>query len=165
NKVTIASTAAITSKVYDDDEPLLLVSKPNQRGSVWFNPIPKASKEDKQEEAYDNNEETKDMSKAGGILVIMMPQATLLSKERRHRSYVVALKVRVPPIGSFAPLCIAIDLVSVLDVRQGMTREKLWMLKCTMQLVVSSLGLGTSSPLWPSQPSQVLRGSSLYDRC
>ncbi|URE22936.1 hypothetical protein MUK42_33374 [Musa troglodytarum] len=50
-----------------------------------------------------------------------MPQAALLLEERRHRSYVVALKVKAPSIGSFAP----INLVTMLDMNQGMTRENL----------------------------------------
>ncbi|CAL9766882.1 unnamed protein product [Musa acuminata subsp. burmannicoides] len=45
----------------------------------------------------------------------------------------VALKVKEPPIGSFAPLYAPIDL---------MTGKKLRMLKRAMRLVVSSLGLG-----------------------
>ncbi|RWW30069.1 hypothetical protein GW17_00005354 [Ensete ventricosum] len=81
-------------------------------------------------------------SRAGGVLVSVMPQAALLSEGRRHRSYVVALKVKAPPIGSFAPLRASIDLVTVLDVSQGMTGEKLRMLKRAMRLVVSSLGPG-----------------------
>ncbi|URE49178.1 hypothetical protein MUK42_13796 [Musa troglodytarum] len=43
----------------------------------------------------------------------------------RHHSYMVALKVKAPPIGSFAPLHTPIDLVMVLDLSQGMIREKL----------------------------------------
>ncbi|RWW31939.1 hypothetical protein GW17_00003414 [Ensete ventricosum] len=54
----------------------------------------------------------------------------------------VALEVKAPSIGSFAPLCALIDLVTALDVSQGMIGEKLWMLKRAMQLVVSSLGPG-----------------------
>ena len=54
----------------------------------------------------------------------------------------VSLKVKVSLIGSFTPLYAPIDLVIVLDMSQGMTEEKLQMLKHTMQLVVSSLSLG-----------------------
>ncbi|CAL9052447.1 unnamed protein product [Musa banksii] len=81
-------------------------------------------------------------SRAGGGLVSVMPQAALLSEGRRHRSYVVVLKVKAPPIGSFAPLRAPIDLVTVLNVSQGMTGEKLRMLKRAMRLVVFSLGPG-----------------------
>ncbi|URD87883.1 zinc finger family protein [Musa troglodytarum] len=67
-----------------------------------------------------------------GVLVSMMSQATLLSEEWRHQSYMVALKVKEPLIGSFAPLYAPIDLVTMLDVSQGMIGEKLRMLKCAM---------------------------------
>ncbi|CAD5196717.1 unnamed protein product [Musa acuminata subsp. malaccensis] len=70
----------------------------------------------------------------------MMSHAALLSKERRNRSYMVALKVKALPIRSFTPLCTQIDLVTMLDMSQGMTGEKFQMLKRVMRLVVSSLG-------------------------
>ncbi|URD84365.1 hypothetical protein MUK42_05782 [Musa troglodytarum] len=44
-----------------------------------------------------------------------MPQTTLLSEERRHRSYVVTLKVKAPPIESFTPLRASINLVIMLN--------------------------------------------------
>ncbi|URD97175.1 zinc finger family protein [Musa troglodytarum] len=172
NRVAAAASAAVAAKVYDDDEPLLIVSRRNQGGGMRFNPIPEAANEDKDEEDGEDEEteavEREDefygllatpragsagctdggvrrptpMSRAGGVLVSVMPQAALLSEGRRHRSYVVALKVKAPPIGSFAPLRAPIDLVTVLDVSQGMTGEKLRMLKRAMRLVVSSLGPG-----------------------
>lgn len=37
-------------------------------------------------------------SKADGILMSVMSQATLLSKERRHQSYMVTLKVKALPM-------------------------------------------------------------------
>ncbi|CAL9079938.1 unnamed protein product, partial [Musa textilis] len=43
--------------------------------------------------------------------LFMMLQAALFLKEWRHRSYVVALKVKAPPIGSFVPLRASIDLM------------------------------------------------------
>ncbi|RWW78990.1 hypothetical protein BHE74_00012745 [Ensete ventricosum] len=170
---------AAAAKVYDDDEPLLLVPKPNQGGGVRFNPIPEAANEDKDEDEYGDDEETDDFdredefhgllatprsrspglradggvpcrptprSRASGVQVSVMPQAALLSEGRRHRNYVVALKVKAPPIRTSAPLLdpapgrAPIDLVTVLDVSQGMTGEKLQMLKRAIRLVVSSLG-------------------------
>ncbi|URE08130.1 zinc finger family protein [Musa troglodytarum] len=154
------------AKVYDDDEPLLIVSATNKGGGVRFNPIPEASNEDNDE--YDLERENKfrgllatpppprshgggvprrptTRSRAGGVQVSMMPQAALLSEGRRHRNYVVALKVKAPrmrpanllsPAGGRTP----IDLVTVLDVGQGMTADKLQMLKSKMRLVVSSMG-------------------------
>ncbi|RWW04395.1 hypothetical protein BHE74_00002565 [Ensete ventricosum] len=84
-------------------------------------------------------------SRAGGVQVSMMPQAALLSEGRRHQNYVVVLKVKAPrmrpanllgPAGERTP----IDLVTVLDVGQGMTADKLQMLKSKMRLVVSAMG-------------------------
>ncbi|XP_064971910.1 E3 ubiquitin-protein ligase WAV3-like [Musa acuminata AAA Group] len=162
---------AAVAKVYDDDEPLLLVPKPNQGGGVRFNPIPEATNEDKDEDEYGEGEDEfhgllatprsrspglradggvpcrpTPRSTASGVQVSVMPQAALLSEGRRHRNYVVALKVKAPPIRSSAPLLdpapgrAPIDLVTVLDVSQGMTGEKLQMLKRAIRLVVSSLG-------------------------
>ena len=65
------------------------------------------------------------MFKASGILVIVMLQAALVLEEWRHQSYVVALKVKVSPIRFLAPLCALIDVVIVLEIRQGMIAEKL----------------------------------------
>ncbi|WOL08078.1 hypothetical protein Cni_G16830 [Canna indica] len=165
------ATAAPAAKVYDDDEPLLVVSKPNHGGGMRFNPIPEAANEDE----YGDDDEIEDLeredefhgllatppsrspgrvdagaprrlrSRSGGVQVTVMPQAALLSEGRRHRNYVMVLKVKAPPIRS-APLLdpargrAPIDLVTVLDVSQGMTGEKLQMLKRAMRLVVSSLG-------------------------
>lgn len=58
----MVATIVITAKVYDDDEPLLLMSTPNQGGSMQFNLIPKAANEDKDEKAY-NEEEMKDVKR------------------------------------------------------------------------------------------------------
>ncbi|XP_074557449.1 E3 ubiquitin-protein ligase WAV3-like [Curcuma longa] len=148
NKVAVAD--APSGKVYDDDEPLLLAPRANQAGGIRFNPIPEAVDEDDKNEESDAEEllpsrKSRPRSCASGLQVTVMPQASLLSEGRRHRKYVVAIKVKAPPLRS-APLidqtrCRApIDLVTVLDVSQGMTGEKLQMLKRAMLLVVSSLG-------------------------
>ncbi|XP_009400831.2 E3 ubiquitin-protein ligase WAV3 [Musa acuminata AAA Group] len=166
NRLTAAAV-----KVYDDDEPLLIVSTTNKGGGVRFNPIPEAANEDEDERGNDEDDlERKNKfrgllatppsprshgggvprrpttrSRAGGVQVSMMPQAALLSEGRRHRNYVVMLKVKAPrmrpanllsPAGGRTP----IDLVTVLDVGQGMTADKLQMLKSKMRLVVSSMG-------------------------
>ncbi|CAL9109610.1 unnamed protein product, partial [Musa acuminata var. zebrina] len=115
NIVATVATIPVTTKVYNDDKPLLLMSKPNQRESVQFNPIPKAANEDKDNKAYGDNEEIEDEYRADGILASVMSQAAMLSKERRHQSYIVALKVKVPPIRSLTPLYTSIDLVTMLD--------------------------------------------------
>ncbi|KAG6478966.1 E3 ubiquitin-protein ligase WAV3-like [Zingiber officinale] len=146
----VAVADASSAKVYHDDEPLLLAPKTNQAGGGRFNPIPEAADEDdKNEESGDQGElhgllQSTPKSRVGGVHVIVMPQAALLSEGRRHRNYVVAIKVKAPPLRS-APLLYQtrgrapVDLVTVLDVSQGMTGEKLQMLKRAMLLVVSSL--------------------------
>ncbi|THU73930.1 hypothetical protein C4D60_Mb04t28040 [Musa balbisiana] len=161
-------------KVYDDDEPLLAAYKTNQGGGVRFNPIPEAANEDEDEygDSEGNNLEQEDefngllatplshspssddqgvprrltpKLKAVALQVSVTPQAALLSEGRKHRNYVVAVKVKAPSIASARLLDTAsgrapIDLVTVLDVGQGMMAEKLQMLKRSMRLVVSSLG-------------------------
>ncbi|WOL19343.1 hypothetical protein Cni_G28141 [Canna indica] len=167
NRVPVGATAA---KLYNDDEPLLFVSKVNPGGALRFNPIPEVADEEENENEENDLEPEDELqgllanpasrcrsfddggipcppptrSTSGGIQVSVMQQAALLSEGRRHRNYVVALKVKAPPIQSAhlgqargrAP----IDLVMVLDVSRGMTGEKLHMLKHSMRLVISSLG-------------------------
>ncbi|XP_074574578.1 E3 ubiquitin-protein ligase WAV3 [Curcuma longa] len=148
NKVAVAD--APSSKVYDDDEPLLLAPRANQAGGIRFNPIPEAvDVDDKDEENGDEEDlpihQSTPRSRSSGLQVTVIPQAALLSMGRRHRTYVVAIKVKAPPLRSAALLDqtsgrAPIDLVTVLDVSQGMTGEKLQMLKRAMLLLVSSLG-------------------------
>ncbi|URD96410.1 zinc finger family protein [Musa troglodytarum] len=168
------AAAATAVKVYDDDEPLVAAFKTNQGGGVRFNPIPEAANEDEDEygDNEGNNLEQEDefnellatplshspstddqgvphrltpKLKTVALQVSVIPQATLLSEGRKHRNYVVAVKVKAPSIASARLLDTAsgrapIDLVTVLDVGQGMMAEKLLMLKRSMRLVVSSLG-------------------------
>ncbi|RWW69533.1 hypothetical protein BHE74_00022860 [Ensete ventricosum] len=82
--------------------------------------------------------------KAVALQVSVIPQAALLSEGRKHRNYVVAIKVKAPSIASARLLDTAsgrapIDLVTVLDVGQGMMAQNLQMLKRSMLLVISSL--------------------------
>ncbi|URD86637.1 STYKc [Musa troglodytarum] len=63
NKVAVAYATIVATKVYDDNELLLLMSKPNQGGGVRFNLIPEATNEDKDEEAYSNDEEMEDVER------------------------------------------------------------------------------------------------------
>lgn len=127
------------AKVYDDDEPLL-APKAAANGS-GFNPIPEADEED-------------DASMEGefrgffphpprlrtGLTVTVAPEAALVSSGRRHGKYVVVVKVKAPGLRSSASRRAPIDLVTVLDVSQGMMGEKLQMLKRGMRLVIASLG-------------------------
>ncbi|KAG6522024.1 E3 ubiquitin-protein ligase WAV3-like [Zingiber officinale] len=149
NKVAVAHSPS--AKVYDDDEPLLLAPRANQTGGIRFNPIPEAvDEDDKNEESGDEEDlpirKSTLRSRDSGLQVTVMPHAALLSEGRHHRKYVVAIKVKAPPLRS-APLLdhtsgrAPIDLVTVLDVSQGMTGEKLQMLKRAMLVVVSSLGV------------------------
>ncbi|KAG6521883.1 hypothetical protein ZIOFF_019016 [Zingiber officinale] len=146
----VAVTDAPSAKVYDDDEPLLHSPGANQARGIRFNPIPEAIDVDDMDEENGDEEDlpihqSTARSRASGLQVTVMPQAALLSEGRRHRKYVVAIKVKAPPLRSAALLDqtsgrAPIDLVTVLDVSQGMTGEKLQMLKRAMLLVVSSLG-------------------------
>ncbi|XP_072986127.1 E3 ubiquitin-protein ligase WAV3 [Typha latifolia] len=131
-------------KAYDDDEPLV-ASKTSQ--GVPFNPIPEADEDDSENHdgAYDKMDifanpkcvTTNSRTTGSGVAVSVMPEAALVSSGRRHGNYVVAIKVKAPPVRARrAP----IDLVTVLDVSQGVTGEKLQMLRRAMRLVIASLG-------------------------
>ncbi|KAL6885528.1 hypothetical protein ACP4OV_010307 [Aristida adscensionis] len=124
--------AADGRKLYDDDEPLLAPKAAANGGG--FNPIPEA---DEDEEAEFRGFFPR--PRTSGPAVTVAPEAALLSSGRRHGKYVVAVKVKAPG-SSAAPRRAPIDLVTVLDVSQGMMGEKLQMLKRGMRLVVASLG-------------------------
>ncbi|KAL6653228.1 hypothetical protein ACP70R_012153 [Stipagrostis hirtigluma subsp. patula] len=119
-------------KLYDDDEPLLAPKAAANGGG--FNPIPEA---DEDEEAEFRGFFPR--PRTSGLAVTVAPEAALVSSGRRHGKYVVAVKVKAPG-SSAAPRRAPIDLVTVLDVSQGMMGEKLQMLKRGMRLVVASLG-------------------------
>ncbi|XP_062185371.1 E3 ubiquitin-protein ligase WAV3-like isoform X2 [Phragmites australis] len=126
-------------KLYDDDEPLLAPKAAANGGG--FNPIPEADEDDGDEEAEFRGFFPR--PRTSGLAVTMAPEAALVSSGRRHGKYVVAIKVKAPGLRSslVAPKRRApIDLVTVLDVSQGMMGEKLQMLKRGMRLVVASLG-------------------------
>ncbi|KAG1361783.1 E3 ubiquitin-protein ligase WAV3 [Cocos nucifera] len=169
-KIKPVSATAAVKKVYDDDEPLLPSTRTTQGGTnVLFNPIPEADEDDDDElEAQDEGENfhgflTKDKNNnnsnlsrspscranagtrradAGEVEVSVMPEAALVSSGRRHRNYVVALKVKAPAAAPLLSRCrrAPIDLVTVLDVSGGMTGAKIQMLKRAMRQVISSLG-------------------------
>ncbi|XP_010275508.1 PREDICTED: uncharacterized protein LOC104610543 [Nelumbo nucifera] len=155
------------SRVYDDDEPLL-----SPTAGARFVPIPEADENEGEEENDVDDEidefqgffvnpirsssykETDETAINTGVLrnveVRMLPEAAVVSVDRSHETYVVALKLKAPPSsarnsnttsalldpGRRAP----IDLVTVLDVSGSMTGAKLQMLKRAMRLVISSLG-------------------------
>ena len=91
-----------------------------------FNPIPKAANKDKDEKAYndDEKEDVKREDELYGLLVVPHTPDLLTALMEE----------------SFTPLHTSIDLVMILDMSHGITREKLRMLKCAMRLVVFSLG-------------------------
>jgi uncharacterized protein YegL len=134
---TAPSVGGGHTKVYDDDEPLVAPKAAGNGGG--FNPIPEADDED--------NEEFRGIfparpsrASSSGLAVTVAPEAALVSSSRRHGKYVVAVKVKAPPSSSSSPRRVPIDLVTVLDVSQGMMGEKLQTLKRGMRLVVASLG-------------------------
>ncbi|URE20447.1 hypothetical protein MUK42_05879 [Musa troglodytarum] len=61
-----------------------------------------------------------EMMSSMGSLRPLKPDLIIALKQR-YRGNVVALKVKAPSIGSFAPLRTSIDMVTVLDVSQAMT--------------------------------------------
>ncbi|CAL5029097.1 unnamed protein product [Urochloa decumbens] len=127
-----------SSKLYDDDEPLLA---PKAAGN-GFNPIPEADDEEEQAAEFRGFFPGK-AAAASGLAVTVAPEAALVSSGRRHGKYVVAVKVKAPGLmrsSAMAARRAPIDLVTVLDVSQGMMGEKLQMLKRGMRLVVASLG-------------------------
>lgn len=138
---------AAASKLYDDDEPLLTPKAAANGGGGGFNPIPEADEDDEEQAAaaaefrgFFPRPPTRTSS---GLAVTVAPEAALVSSGRRHGRYVVAVKVKAPGLrrsSSAAPRRAPIDLVTVLDVSQGMMGEKLQMLKRGMRLVVASLG-------------------------
>ncbi|KAE8772666.1 protein binding protein [Hordeum vulgare] len=140
-----AAKAAGVPKVYDDDEPLL-APKAAANGS-GFNPIPEADEddEDEGEDAAGREGEFRGFfphppRARTGLAVTVAPEAALVSSGRRHGKYVVVVKVKAPGLRSSASRRAPIDLVTVLDVSQGMMGEKLQMLKRGMRLVIASLG-------------------------
>ncbi|CAM0908038.1 unnamed protein product [Alopecurus aequalis] len=139
---TPPTPAAGVPKVYDDDEPLL-APKSAANGS-GFNPIPEAD-EDDEDDAGTREGEFRGFfphppRPKAGLAVTVLPEAALVSSGRRHGKYVVVVKVKAPGLRSSASRRAPIDLVTVLDVSQGMMGEKLQMLKRGMRLVVASLG-------------------------
>ncbi|CAN6227479.1 unnamed protein product [Urochloa humidicola] len=136
-----------SSKLYDDDEPLVAPKAAGNGGG--FNPIPEDDDEDDVEQEGGAAEfrgffPSRSRAAASGLAVTVAPEAALVSSGRRHGKYVVAVKVKAPGLprssSSSAARRAPIDLVTVLDVSQGMMGEKLQMLKRGMRLVVASLG-------------------------
>nr|CAB3486329.1 unnamed protein product [Digitaria exilis] len=140
-------TPPSSAKLYDDDEPLLAPKAAANGGG--FNPIPEADDED--DATADDEQQGAEFRgffprpRTSGLAVTVSPEAALVSTGRRHGKYVVAIKVKAPGLRSSSsatttPRRAPIDLVTVLDVSQGMMGEKLQMLKRGMRLVVASLG-------------------------
>ncbi|XP_071363329.1 E3 ubiquitin-protein ligase WAV3 isoform X2 [Zea mays] len=131
------------AKLYDDDEPLLAPKAAANGGG--FNPIPEADEDDEEEQGaaeFRGFFPCPRSRTTSGLAITVAPEAALVSSGRRHGKYVVAVKVKAPGLRSSAaaPRRAPIDLVTVLDVSQGMMGEKLQMLKRGMRLVVASLG-------------------------
>ncbi|XP_035818931.1 protein binding protein isoform X1 [Zea mays] len=131
------------AKLYDDDEPLLAPKATANGGG--FNPIPEADEDDEEQGAASEFRGFFPCPRSrttSGLAVTVAPEVALVSSGRRHGKYVVAVKVKAPGLrsSSTAPRRASIDLVTVLDVSQGMMGEKLQMLKRGMRLVVASLG-------------------------
>ncbi|KAF0894283.1 hypothetical protein E2562_037862 [Oryza meyeriana var. granulata] len=117
-------------KAYDDDEPLLAP----KAAAGAFNPIPEDDEDDTDFRGFFPPRPRT------GLAVTVAPEAALVSAGRRHGKYVVAVRVKAPGLRSSPSTRAPIDLVTVLDVSQGMMGDKLQMLKRGMRLVIASLG-------------------------
>ncbi|KAK6923219.1 Zinc finger, RING-type [Dillenia turbinata] len=132
------------TRVYDDDEPLL---SPRCR----FNPIPESDENDDGNDEFQGffaqpKKENENVNKGKQCVAVKLsPETALVSCGRSYETYVIAMKVKAPPLpastspllnpGSRAP----VDLVTVLDVSGSMTGDKLRMMKSAMRHVISSL--------------------------
>ncbi|KAF3327147.1 hypothetical protein FCM35_KLT07265 [Carex littledalei] len=134
-----------------------------------FNPIPEADEEEFDSNSDSNGdtyEESEDAKNCGGnlterhqrqstvsptstsngqrsnISISVMPEAALVSSGRRHMSYVVAVRVKAPPVRSASEAAnrAPMDLVAVLEVGPEMTSDKLQTLKQTIRPIISSMG-------------------------
>ncbi|KAJ4771854.1 Zinc finger (C3HC4-type RING finger) family protein [Rhynchospora pubera] len=77
------------------------------------------------------------------ISVSVLPEAALVSSGRRHMSYVVAVRVKAPPVRSASEAAsrAPMDLVAVLEVSPEMSADKLLTLKQTIRPIIASMGL------------------------
>ncbi|KAJ3684447.1 hypothetical protein LUZ61_013611 [Rhynchospora tenuis] len=82
-------------------------------------------------------------SQRSNISVSVMPEAALVSSGRRHMSYVVAVRLKAPPVRSTSEAAsrAPMDLVAVLEVSPEMTADKLQTLKQTIRPIIASMGL------------------------
>ncbi|KAK6923885.1 von Willebrand factor, type A [Dillenia turbinata] len=132
------------ARVYDDDEPLL-------SPQCCFNPIPESDENDDANDEFQGffaqpKKENENANKSKACVAVkLLPETALVSGGRSYETYVIAMKVKAPPIpSSTSPLLnprsrAPVDLVTVLDVSGRMTGEKLQMMKRAMRLVISSL--------------------------
>lgn len=142
----------------------------NTTPPATFNPIPEADEEEFDSNS-DSNGDTYEESEGGGkncggnlverhqrqnivsatststgqrsnISISVMPEAALVSSGRRHVSYVVAVRVKAPPVRSASEVAnrAPMDLVAVLEVGPEMTADKLQTLKQTIRPIISSMG-------------------------
>ncbi|KAL9260993.1 E3 ubiquitin-protein ligase WAV3-like protein [Drosera capensis] len=162
---TIKTKGVISSKLYNDDEPLV-----SPLASTRFNPIAEEDEDDMEEGLSEDVEEfqgfcvnptpsTKEKIGNGhdrktprNVEVKLLPEAAIISIDRTHETFVVALKVKAPPQptrlgeGATVPVILSpshrapIDLVTVLDISGSMDGPKQQILKRAMSLVISSLG-------------------------
>ncbi|CAI9777737.1 unnamed protein product [Fraxinus pennsylvanica] len=136
------------TRAFDDDEPLVSPKK--------LIHIPEANEEkvetgDEFQGLFVNpisSNSTYLQDKDGiNVEVNLLPEASVVSVGRTHRTYAVVLKVKAPALPPPPPTHVLdparrapIDLVTVLDVSESMSGAKLQMLKRAVGLLISSLG-------------------------
>ncbi|KAJ3669567.1 hypothetical protein LUZ60_011517 [Juncus effusus] len=145
----------VNHKAYNDDEPLFFSTTPLNSHSPsgtgrGFNPIPEAEEEEvetnttSEEEGHDEYEcsttpNGRGQTSSNSIVASVRREVALVSSGRRHVSYVVAVRVKAPPIRSITATQRApMDLVTVLEL--GQMIDKMQTLKQAIRPIIASMG-------------------------
>ncbi|KAL5180093.1 E3 ubiquitin-protein ligase WAVH1 [Glycine soja] len=136
----LKTTKSFKPHNYNDDEPLMSPTSVSR-----FNPIPESNENEEEEDEEEQNDEqikfnlSSSLVKTRNIEAFFSPEAAIVASNWSSETYVTVLNVKVQPRNAAANRP-PVDLVMVIDVRGSVTGEELWMLKRSMQVVISSLG-------------------------
>ncbi|XP_019445332.1 PREDICTED: uncharacterized protein LOC109349108 isoform X2 [Lupinus angustifolius] len=125
-------------KVYNDDEPLV-----SPTSVARFNPIPESEDEDDENTEFQGfNVFTSSPVNTRNLQLSLLPEAAIVAGNRSYESYVLAMKLKAPPVQTAANAArrAPIDLVMVLDVGGPMNRSKLRLMKHMMRMIILLLG-------------------------